>query len=448
MLKPSLDPFVLVERRRRRFYVPVWLRFVAASALALFWLLFSAYVALPWASDLTALVGQAGAWTVITLIALVPGFLNAHLLASILMDRPPVLLQVSAPSPLTVLIAAYNEQESLPRTMLGLSRQDYAGSWEILVVDDGSTDATLATLFSIQTWLPRLRVVPATHGGKARALDVGLQQVATPIVVTIDADTYLQPEALRRIVTRLVTDPPHTAAVAGTVLARNSRANLLTRMQEWDYFLAIASVKRQQSLYQGTLVAQGAFSAYKVAGLRKVHGWPNLIGEDIVLTWAMQKEGYRIGFEPSAVGFTDVPVTLRRFMRQRQRWARGMIEALRVHGNIVWRRPRLSALFVFIDGIFPLLDAAYSALFLPGVVLAAFGYYYIAGPMTLAVIPLSILITVVMFLRQRPVFDELSLRVRRNALGYLTYVLVYQAILSPVAFSGYVLELSRSPKRW
>jgi len=97
--------------------------------------------------------------------------------------------------------------------------------------------------------------VCAEHGGKAHALNEGLVHISNEIVVTIDADTFLHKEAIRRIVTRLITDPSNTAAVAGTVLVKNSRSTFMARLQEWDYFTAIASVKRQQSLYQGTLVA-------------------------------------------------------------------------------------------------------------------------------------------------------------------------------------------------
>jgi poly-beta-1,6-N-acetyl-D-glucosamine synthase len=75
--------------------------------------------------------------------------------------------------------------------------------------------------------------------------------------------------------------PSDVQAVAGSVLVRNS---LWTRMQEWDYFLGIASVKRMQGLYQGTLVAQGAFSLYRTEAVLAAGGWPDAIGEDIVLT--------------------------------------------------------------------------------------------------------------------------------------------------------------------
>jgi poly-beta-1,6-N-acetyl-D-glucosamine synthase len=105
-------------------------------------------------------------------------------------------------------------------------------------------------------------------------------------------------------VARLLNAPPDVQAVAGSVLVRNSRDSLWTRMQEWDYFLGIASVKRMQGLYQGTLVAQGAFSLYRTQAVLEAGGWPDAIGEDIVLTWQLMRNGARVYYEPSAVAFT------------------------------------------------------------------------------------------------------------------------------------------------
>ena len=122
------------------------------------------------------------------------------------------------------------------------------------------------------------------NGGKAKALTAGLDHARHELVVTIDADTMVFRDALRRIVANQLAGPANTAATAGTVLVRNSRHNLLTKLQEWDYFLGIAVVKRVQSLLQGTLVAQGAFSVYRRDVLRAVGGWPETVGEDIVLT--------------------------------------------------------------------------------------------------------------------------------------------------------------------
>src|SRR5207245_1286019 len=132
------------------------------------------------------------------------------------------------------------------------------------------------------------------------------------LIVSLDADSYLYRDALRNLVERYMCDPPSTLAVAGTMLVRNSRNNWVTKVQEWDYFHGIAAIKRVQSLYHGTLVAQGAFSLYDRAAVAAVGGWPDGVGEDIVLTWALLLAGYRVGHAEDACLFTTAPATLRR----------------------------------------------------------------------------------------------------------------------------------------
>jgi biofilm PGA synthesis N-glycosyltransferase PgaC len=433
-------------RYKRAFYLPVRSKFFLSTFAACLWLTCSLILARPWLHELSAVVGQLPAFLIIFFIALLPGFLNAHILFSVILDKPPPLrLDLSYP-PISLLMAAYNEAENLPETFRGIKEQNYPGELEIIAVDDGSSDDTVKVLKSFE--LPNLKIVQATHGGKARALNEGLKSVSNEIVVCIDADTFLHPQALKRIVARMMTDPKDTAAVAGCVLVKNSRATFMTMLQEWDYFTGIASAKRQQSLYQGTLVAQGAFSAFRTKILRQQQGWSPVIGEDIVLTWALIEDGWRIGFEPTAIGFTVAPTDVGGFFRQRRRWARGMIEGLKQHGQIAWRGFRLSAFFVGIDFVIPLIDLCYAFVFLPGVVFALFGYYYIVGLMTLIVVPMAFLIVLVMYRKQKAVFNEVNLKVRRNRMGFFAYMLVYQAIMSPICVVGYAQELLGLTKRW
>jgi biofilm PGA synthesis N-glycosyltransferase PgaC len=427
-------------------YLPVRSKFLISTTFACLWFYVSWHLAQPWLQELAGVVGYTPALVMIFFIALLPGFLNAHILSSVFLDKPPPLrFDLNFP-PVSLLIAAYNEADNITETFRGIKSQDYPGTVEIIVVDDGSTDNTVDVLKSFN--MPNLRIVQANHGGKARALNEGLKHVSNQIVVCIDADTFLHPQALKRIVARFLTDPADTAAVAGCVLVKNSRSTFMTRLQEWDYFTGIASAKRQQSLYQGTLVAQGAFSAFRTKLVRGHQGWPAVIGEDIVLTWALIKSGWRIGFEPTAIGFTVAPTDAKGFYRQRKRWARGMIEGLKQHGHLVWRCSRLSAFFVAIDFIIPFIDFFYAFVFLPGVILALFGFYYIVGPLTLLVLPIAFLIVLVMYKKQKAVFDALNLKVRRNRLGFLVYMLVYQAIMSPICVVGYTQELFGATKRW
>ena len=432
--------------RIQKLYLPVKAKFFISTTFSLAWVAASWLLAQHWLSDLAKVTGDVPAFVIIFFIALLPGFLNAHILFSVILDKPPSLpLDLYFPR-ITLLIAAYNEAKNIAETFRGIQGQDYPAEVQIVVVDDGSTDDTVSTLRSFE--LRNLKILQANHGGKANALNEALKHVTDEIVVCIDADTFLHPQALRRIVARFLTDPADTAAIAGCVLVKNSRSTFMTRLQEWDYFTGIASAKRQQSLYQGTLVAQGAFSAFRTKVVKAHQGWPAVIGEDIVLTWSLIKSGWRIGFEPTAIGFTAAPETMHGFYRQRKRWARGMIEGLKQHGQLVWSSSRLSSFFVGIDFIIPFIDLFYAFVFLPGVVLALFGHFYIVGPSTLLVLPLAFLIVFVMYKKQKKVFDELGLKVRQNFVGFLVYMLVYQILMSPICVIGYSQELLGLTKRW
>ena len=434
------------QRTKRPYYLPVKSKFLVSTLISTIWVAVSWYLAQSWIDDLSRVTGYFAAVLIIFFIALLPGFLNAHILSSVILDRPPDLPQLLDYPPISLLIAAYNEEQNIAETFRGIATQDYPGTVEIIVVDDGSSDNTVGAIEALE--LVNVKIVRGKHGGKAMALNQGLEHVSHDILVCIDADTFLHPQALRRIVTRFLTDPQDTAAVAGCVLVKNSRASFMARLQEWDYFTGIASAKRQQSLYQGTLVAQGAFSAFHSKVVKAHKGWPSAIGEDIVMTWALIKSGWRIGFEPTAIGFTSAPTTFIGFYRQRKRWARGMIEGLKQHGQLVLRTSRLAAFFVAVDFIIPFIDLFYAFVFLPGVLLALFGHHYIVGPMTLLVMPLAFLIVSVMYRKQKAVFEALNLRVRQNFAGFLVYMLIYQAIMSPICVIGYAQELLGIKKRW
>jgi poly-beta-1,6-N-acetyl-D-glucosamine synthase len=433
---------------RFRFYLRVRTRFFLSIAAGLLWSGLSAWIALGWIESLGHVVTLPVAILIIAGIAIVPGYLNVQLVSSLVLDRPrPIELDQDYPD-LTLLIAAYNEEERIRETLEYALRQDYPGRLEVVVADDGSTDRTCEIADLVGRADPRVRVVNADHGGKSEALNVALKTVSTSLVATIDADTLLMPSALQRAIARMLTAPPDTVAVAGSVLVRNSRAGALARVQEWDYFLAIASVKRQQALFQGTLVAQGAFSVYRTQAVRAVGGWPDKIGEDIVLTWSLIRAGGRTIFEPTAIAFTDAPVRFGHFVRQRRRWARGMIEGLREHGLFLLRGRKLHVHAVAANCLFPYLDSVYTVAVPIGIVLALTGNFLIVGPMTAAVLPISLLIAFTMYRRQRAVFKLLGLRIRRNLLGFVLYVLAYQLVMSPISVSGYATELVRARRVW
>ena len=450
VLVPERDQSRRVRRRsRRRFYLPVAAKLAIALVLAFVWLGVSAYLSLPWHEQLSSEVGGPFAWVVIGLLAFIPGFLVAFLATSAVLDRQPVLKVRNPTTGVSIVIAARNEAAGIADTIRRAAQTDYDGPVTIVLADNGSTDATCAVAEAVAVELGiRLEIIHETEPGKAHALNTALVGITTPYVITVDADTLLHGEAVRRLVSRLESSPSTTVAVAGSVLVRNSRDNLLTRMQEWDYYLGITVVKRVQGLYQSTLVAQGAFSLYRTAELRKVGGWPDAIGEDIVVTWRLLANGGLVYFEPTAIAFTDVPTSVRHFMRQRARWARGMFEGLRAVPP--WRQPGgFTKLIAGIDLLIPLLDLAYVGLFLPGLVLLAVGVPIIVGLWTLLVLPLTAIVYGGLRVHQRrKVFAPLGLGVRKNRIGYVAFLLLYQALCSLASVAGYAQELAGTRRRW
>lgn len=443
-----------VRQLRRRLYLQVRWKLAIALGFAVAWCGFSTWIALPWIGDLSAMIGPVAAWTLIGGIALVPGFANAFLVGGMLLDRRPVYVTISTPPAVSILIAAYNEARHIADTLQSLFAQDYGAPVEIIVIDDGSADRTAEIVSGIAQgdsipagMVVRLLQMPQ-NAGKANALNAGLAEARHEHIVTLDADTYLYRDALKLLALNHVNSPSNTAATAGTVLVRNSRTNFLTRLQEWDYFQGIAVVKRIQSLFQGTLVAQGAFSIYEKQRLQEIGGWEQTVGEDIVLTWALIQRNYRVGYAENAFAFTNVPENFKAYFRQRMRWSRGLIEAFRRFPSVLVT-PRLNLPFIWLNVLFPYLDLIFFFVFVPGIIAAiVFKFYAIVGVLTILLLPLALIVSLLMYFKQRQLFQAAGLRVRRNYLGFLGYLVAYQMFLSPASLAGYFAEFFNVRKRW
>lgn len=434
----------------KSFYIPVKFKFVVSILFAVAWTVFSVWAAGPWIVDLTNVFGTVLALLLVGGVAIIPGFMSAFLVASLLIDsRPPRRPDLKKYPDITILVAAYNESASILSTIESIDKQDYPGNMRVIVANDGSTDDTADKVRSVlqqYPWLELLDIHP--NGGKANALNKALANVTTEVTITIDGDSYLYKDALRNLVGRYKSDPDGTKAVAGAVLVRNSRTNLVTKAQEWDYFHGIAAIKRLQSLYQGTLVAQGAFSIYDTKVLRDVGGWAETVGEDIVLTWAILNKGYRVGYAEDACLFTNAPDTWSQFIKQRQRWSRGLIEAFKAHWMLLFKS-RMTTMFIWWNLLFPYMDLAYTFAFIPGIVAALFGYYLMAGPMTLILLPMSLMVNYVMFLIQSRMFTDQGLKVRKNIFGFAFYAFLYSLVLQPACVFGYIKELfNGATKNW
>ncbi len=429
-------------------YVSVKTKYVICLVLAIIWMAFSIWLSIPWYQDLSKEIGWVLAIFFISFIAIVPGFMNAFVISSLLLDKRPEILKEQQYPAITILIAAYNEANDIATTLQSIFKQDYPEIVHIIVINDGSQDRTADTIRGLMANHPNVKLIDLEKNvGKSGALNQGLKECTTDILITVDADSYLWKDALRNLVGRYLSDPANTKAVAGEVLIRNSRENWITKAQEWDYFLGIASVKRIQSLFQGTLVAQGAFSLYDRKAVEELGGWPNKIGEDIVLTWKILLAGYRVGHAENAIAFTNCPNTVMGFINQRRRWSRGLIESFKENGSLLFKS-RLTVIYVWWNTLFPIIDVAYTLGFVPGLILACFGLFWIVGPMTIALIPMAFILNMVMYNRSKEMFANENLKIRRNYFGFIFYILAYGIVLQPACVWGYISEIFNLRKHW
>lgn len=432
-------------------YVPIKYKFIISLIVSFLWVIFSYYVSKQWITDLTEVTSSTFLATfIIAGIAYVPGFMNAFLVSSLLLDRQPKFKETCPTDDITILVAAYNEELGIFNTLKYIKEQEYRGRIHTIVINNNSNDNTCFEVGRAKKELGMdILLLHENKAGKFNALNHGLNFVQTEYVITLDADTLIHKKAVNYLMSRIKSSPKDVCAVAGSMLVRNSRDNLLAKIQEWDYFLSIASIKRMQGLYQGTLVAQGAFSLYKTSVVKSVGGWSDAIGEDIVLTWKMLKQGYRVYFEPHAAAFTDVPIKLSHFVKQRSRWARGMIEGLKEVKP--WEQRSIYYKYLTgVDLLIPYMDFSYTFFWIPGLILAIFfKKYYIVGPMMLLVLPLTLISFYILYYYQaNVVFKNLDLRVRKNMIGFFLFMLGYQIIMSPVSLYGYVQELIGAKRVW
>ena len=450
----------LALRARPVFGIRPTVRFSLAVIGTIAYLTLSVTVSSVWRGELKSAIGPVMAWVIPIFMAYIPGVVIGFLCFTLILTRympPPLGYAPPGPWPrgqwpaVTVIVAAYNEEAAIERTVDHIAATTYAGPISVVLADNNSSDRTdeLAEATARRAGIDYRRSFEP-QAGKHNALNTALVDVATPIVVTVDADTGLHSAALSYLVARLTTRPQdqHVAACAGALIAANATHNFLTRMQGWDYRLGINGVKRTQAAYNSALVAQGAFSAYWTEDVRAVGGWPDAIGEDIVLTWSLLSSRGLVQYEPAALADTAVPVRVRHFMRQRSRWARGMIEGIRI--NPPQRQPRALAKAVAgIDYLVPFLDIGYVFFWIPGVVLFIFGYPLIFSWWSMLVIPITLVVYGLLRRWQdRNVFRRLGVQLERDRRGYLGYLLSYQVLVSLASLRGYAQYLTKTTRRW
>ncbi len=235
-----------------------------------------------------------------------------------LRGREPVEPFRHCPS-VCALIAGYNEADIIANTL--------ASVWgtypklEIIVVDDGSKDAMAANARRFAATHAGILVLSRPErGGKSSAMNFGIRYTQADIVVVIDADSELGPNAIWEIVQPMAD--PKVGAVAGSIVVRNPFASLATWLQAYEYLSTIFVGRMTSALFDILGIVSGAFGAFRRNALEKVHGWDVGPPEDLDLTLALRKAGYKVAFAPYSICFTEAPESFWTLFKQRRRWDR------------------------------------------------------------------------------------------------------------------------------
>jgi len=280
------------------------------------------------------------------------------------------LMQSDALPPITILVPAYNEQKTIEASVTAILALHYR-NYEVVVVNDGSSDATLEALrhafdlYEVPRTYPetiptkplralyrsrartKLVVIDKENGGKADSLNAAINASRFPLVIAVDADTLIEPDALLRL-TRSFLLGRRIAAVGGTVRVANGCVvkhgqvldarvprRLLPGVQVVEYLRAFLFGRLGWNRLGGNLIISGAFGLFRKDHLLAVGGYDaTSIVEDLDLVVRLhrylrsRKVRYEIPFIPDPVAWTEVPESLRVLARQRGRWQRGLVAAM------------------------------------------------------------------------------------------------------------------------
>jgi len=278
----------------------------------------------------------------IFLVAISLGIARALLLSGLALvqarrENRTVFPPIDSQAFVTVLIPAFNEERVIERSVRRvLESRDV--TVEVIVIDDGSKDRTsdiVATVFANE---PRVRLLRLANGGKARALNRGLELVRSEVVIALDADTQFEPTTIARLARWFVDK--RIGAVAGNAKVGN-RVNLVTRWQALEYITAQNLERRALARLDAMTVVPGAVGAWRIEAIRNVGGYPpDTLAEDQDLTIAIQRAGWKVHYDQFAIAWTEAPESVKALAKQRFRWAFGTLQCLWKHRSVIGgRRP-------------------------------------------------------------------------------------------------------------
>lgn len=269
-----------------------------------------------------------------------------------------------------VLVPAYNEEMVIARTIRSVLDSTYP-NLRVVVIDDGSNDRTYEVardMFADEIARGRVTVLRQENGGKAKALNYGLQQVTEEIFVGIDADTLIADDAIAYLV-------PHfrdarVGAMAGNAKVGN-RVNLWTRWQALEYITSQNFDRRALNTFSAVCVVPGAIGAWRTEAVRAAGGYKtDTVAEDADLTMALLQYGYKVEYEDRSLAYTEAPTTANGLMRQRFRWSFGILQAVWKHRSAFARKGALGFLalpnIVIFQILLPLVSPFIDIMFVVG----------------------------------------------------------------------------------
>lgn len=224
-----------------------------------------------------------------------------------------------------IVVPCHNEAPQIVDTIRALAELRYP-DYEIVAVDDGSTDRTAEILEQLAAAEPRLRVLRLPQNrGKAAALRAGVQVTDASYVICVDGDALLDEQALGWMV-RALARAPDVGAVTGNPRIR-TRSTALGRLQIGEFSTLVGLIKRAQMVMGHLFTVSGVVCGFRRSALEEVGYWrTDVLTEDVDVTWRLQLAGWRVAFEPRALCWILSPETLRGLWRQRLRWATGAVQ--------------------------------------------------------------------------------------------------------------------------
>jgi cellulose synthase/poly-beta-1,6-N-acetylglucosamine synthase-like glycosyltransferase/peptidoglycan/xylan/chitin deacetylase (PgdA/CDA1 family) len=238
------------------------------------------------------------------------------------------------PASVALLIPTYNEEKVIVKSVR--AALDCAlDTMDVIVIDDGSRDRTVQVVQEVFANEPRVKLIQKTNGGKWSALNAGLAATTAEVVITIDADTLIAPNAPSLLV-RHFRDPK-VGAVAGHAVIGN-RINLITRFQALEYITNQNMDRRALEVVNGITVVPGAIGAWRREALVSIDGFaPDTLAEDSDATVRLLTDDWTIMYESKAIARTEAPETVSAFMKQRLRWMFGTLQVAYKNRAALWK---------------------------------------------------------------------------------------------------------------